>query len=364
MPSRLADAFTRHPREAGQTYWQHLTFALYVAGQSLAAGAAAVVHALLPFLLQHSAGRRIRDLAERIGELKHRVIPFRRNTPEGASDSNFQVLRNPFPSRSDHGSCFEELLGEQSLWSASSERRVAREHLEHDTAKAVEVTASVYRWICRRLFRTHVLRCPDCETEISQPITCGKCKRLGDAKVCNNCVSGLEKNILRFDVTVNDAPPMSKAEGIGNLRCDLKNIVDGELPFSLDAMAKSFAVDVRHHIKQEAVCLTRIKKGKDVRMRKAGDRSNFSKESLCSDRRSELRAQDLQSEMSGMARFFRKVHRSHAPAAEDTLQLVAMLEGSLKTIELQLFCSHCAPWSRLDRLSSSNTMAGVNGLCK
>jgi hypothetical protein len=70
MPSRLADAFTRHPREAGQTYRQHLAFALYVAGQALAAGAAAAVHAVLPFLLQHSAGRRIRALAERIEQAR------------------------------------------------------------------------------------------------------------------------------------------------------------------------------------------------------------------------------------------------------------------------------------------------------
>jgi len=85
MPSRLADAFTRHPREAGQTYRQHLRFALYVAGQSLAAGAAAAVHAVLPFLLQHSAGRRIRALAERIEQA--------RRTPSAAPSSKTDAGR-------------------------------------------------------------------------------------------------------------------------------------------------------------------------------------------------------------------------------------------------------------------------------
>jgi hypothetical protein len=63
-------AFTAHPRESGQTYRQHCAFALYVAGQALMAAVAAAVHAVLPFLFQHTAGTRLLALAERIRQAR------------------------------------------------------------------------------------------------------------------------------------------------------------------------------------------------------------------------------------------------------------------------------------------------------
>jgi len=55
----LLDAFTEHPREMGETYGQHLRVAFRFGGRLLAAGAAACLHGLAPFLFKKTASREI-----------------------------------------------------------------------------------------------------------------------------------------------------------------------------------------------------------------------------------------------------------------------------------------------------------------
>lgn len=43
--------FTHHPNSVGETYWQHLCFALNCSMLMLLAGMAALIHAFFPFLL-------------------------------------------------------------------------------------------------------------------------------------------------------------------------------------------------------------------------------------------------------------------------------------------------------------------------
>ena len=68
----MANPFTEHPRMAGQTYWQHLGFALSVAGRAAAIALLATVHAVFPFLMPAAAGDRILALAEEIRALRAR----------------------------------------------------------------------------------------------------------------------------------------------------------------------------------------------------------------------------------------------------------------------------------------------------
>lgn len=65
MTARLATLFTRHPETVGETYLGHMRFAAWFASRLFAAGAAALIHALLPFLFETTASRIIRELYER-----------------------------------------------------------------------------------------------------------------------------------------------------------------------------------------------------------------------------------------------------------------------------------------------------------
>lgn len=51
------NAFTDHPNSVGETYWEHMAFALRFGGRMMLGGAAAFVHALCPFLCVTTASR-------------------------------------------------------------------------------------------------------------------------------------------------------------------------------------------------------------------------------------------------------------------------------------------------------------------
>lgn len=52
---RIIDAFTSHPREAGENYFEHLLFTINMAIRVLACGIVLVIHGLLPFLFVKKA---------------------------------------------------------------------------------------------------------------------------------------------------------------------------------------------------------------------------------------------------------------------------------------------------------------------
>jgi hypothetical protein len=58
--------FLSHPQQAGESYLQHQRVALSFALPLLAAGLAAVIHALVPGLYERTAGDMIRKLYERL----------------------------------------------------------------------------------------------------------------------------------------------------------------------------------------------------------------------------------------------------------------------------------------------------------
>lgn len=66
MAARLARLFTAHPQTVGESYFEHMGFALCFASRLLLAGGAALVHAVLPFLCETTASRIIRELHQRI----------------------------------------------------------------------------------------------------------------------------------------------------------------------------------------------------------------------------------------------------------------------------------------------------------
>ena len=62
MITRFVDAFQSHPATVGESYLEHMAFALRMGILMLAAGAAALVHAILPFAFETTASRIIRKL--------------------------------------------------------------------------------------------------------------------------------------------------------------------------------------------------------------------------------------------------------------------------------------------------------------
>jgi hypothetical protein len=60
------NAFTDHPRSVGETYWQHMRAALSFGALMFAAAAAALVHAIFPFLCTRTGSTIVRRLHDRM----------------------------------------------------------------------------------------------------------------------------------------------------------------------------------------------------------------------------------------------------------------------------------------------------------
>ena len=63
---RVTTAFTAHPNSVDESYFEHLLFAGKFAGRLALAAAAALVHAVLPFLFERTASRMIRRMHDDI----------------------------------------------------------------------------------------------------------------------------------------------------------------------------------------------------------------------------------------------------------------------------------------------------------
>lgn len=59
MGRRLEQLFTAHPRSLGMSWWHHGTGALRIGAQMIGAGAACLVHALVPGWFTETAGRTV-----------------------------------------------------------------------------------------------------------------------------------------------------------------------------------------------------------------------------------------------------------------------------------------------------------------
>jgi len=51
-----------HLNEVGETYWQHLKFAMLLALKLHMAGGAAIIHAIFPFMLQTKASDTLKEI--------------------------------------------------------------------------------------------------------------------------------------------------------------------------------------------------------------------------------------------------------------------------------------------------------------
>lgn len=62
----ITRSFTDHPAAVGETYGQHMGFAMGVGGRMVLAGLACMMHGLFPFLFERTGSRTILALHARV----------------------------------------------------------------------------------------------------------------------------------------------------------------------------------------------------------------------------------------------------------------------------------------------------------
>jgi hypothetical protein len=62
----ITQAFTRHPRSVGESYWEHMAMALSFAAALFVGALACLAHALFPFVCERTGSSIVRRLHERL----------------------------------------------------------------------------------------------------------------------------------------------------------------------------------------------------------------------------------------------------------------------------------------------------------
>ena len=66
MISPILDKFQQHPRDVGETYWEHSRHALGFASHLFVAAGACFVHAILPFFFTSTGSATVKNLHSRM----------------------------------------------------------------------------------------------------------------------------------------------------------------------------------------------------------------------------------------------------------------------------------------------------------
>ena len=143
---------------------------------------------------------------------------------------------------------------------------------------------------------------------------------------------GREEQVLRLDVTVDDALVVRVIECPRGVARNSKSIVDCELPLSTEPVAQALTFNKRHRKPELSPGFTRVVHGKDVRMLEPGGNFDFLLEALGAERDGQLRMQNLQGDWTVVPEIVGQKHGGHAATTELALNAVAISEATLEPV--------------------------------
>ena len=74
MISPVFDKFQQHPRDVGETYWEHFCHALWFASRLFVASGACIVHAIVPFLFTSTGSTIVSNLYLKMVQGRSKVV--------------------------------------------------------------------------------------------------------------------------------------------------------------------------------------------------------------------------------------------------------------------------------------------------
>jgi hypothetical protein len=119
------------------------------------------------------------------------------------------------------------------------------------------------------------------------------------------------------------------AEGIGHFERDLDRFVDTELLLAIELVADLFALNEGHHVVKEPVRLTRIDEAQDVRMLQLRGELDLSLEPFPTNRRGEIRMENLDRYLTLVPNVSRQEHGCHSTASQFPFDLVSVGDRGL-----------------------------------
>src|SRR5207249_2873515 len=183
-----------------------------------------------------------------------------------------------------------------------------------------------------------------------EPLQPRHAHRQRDPEVRHHWLTLVEHDILGLDIAMDDAASVREVEGRGDRAGNAQGLVEWQLAFALQALAQALALDVRHHVIEEAICLPRIDQCQDVRVLKLCREADLSKEPLGAQDSRQLGAEHLERDRAVVLEIASEIDRGHPTAAELTLDRVTTVEGVPQS------CRGIRGHRRVRSFSSSNQL--------
>src|SRR5438093_1089182 len=116
----------------------------------------------------------------------------------------------------------------------------------------------------------------------------GRCARAHDR------MTGLEQDVLRLDVAMQDVVAVGVVQGIRHLGGDVQRVLERELALAVQAAAQRFPLYVGHHVVQQAVGFPGVVQWQDVWMGEAGGDVDLAQEAIRPQARGQVGAEHLE----------------------------------------------------------------------
>ena len=254
---------------------------------------------------------------------------FGESLPDYLLDSRWHRL--PHGAEPWHG--VHRLARRDGMRRGRHERGVSRQHLVQHTRETIDVASPVESGAAGGLLGAHVARRADRNPRPGQLVAGGGRDCPPDPEVRHDRFATGDQDVFRLDVPMYDVVAVGVAQGACHFAGDSECLLERQLALPFKVFPEGFALDVRHHVVQEAVGLAGVDQRQDVGVVEASGNLDLSEEPLRAERAGELGLQHLDGDETMVLPVLGEVDGCHPPVAELALDRVPVGEGSLQTGE-------------------------------
>ena len=217
-----------------------------------------------------------------------------------------------------------ETFGDDRLHRGPGEDLIARQQLVEHATQAVEVAPSIDVDLTGDLLRTHVGRSAQQGTVLRERVAARRSERFADAEVGHHGHAVVDHDVLRFDVSMDDALPVRVIERASHRTRDLQRILHRDSALAGHSHAQRRSLDVRHDEVEVPIVLAGVVERQDMRVTQSRGKLDLTQKALLTDARRQLGTQDLDRHRTVVLEIPAQKHAGHAPTADLTLDRVAV----------------------------------------
>jgi hypothetical protein len=170
--------------------------------------------------------------------------------------------------------------GDDRLGIGPGEGRFPRQHLVEDRAQAVDVRPRADPPFASPLLGAHVHGRTEYEPSLRQAFSTRRIEGVGDAEVGHHRLAGLEEDVLRLDVAVDDPVAVGVGEGREDVAGDLERVLQREQLLASEPVPQRLALHVGHGVPELAGRFAGVMDREDVRMLQARGESDLAQKAL------------------------------------------------------------------------------------